>query len=397
MASADDIISKAEAILASAKKFKGDRAERHELMKQVDLLYLELEDPMDAMLRQWSFMNTATSLNMMVKMGAFEKMPKEGSITATELGALINLEPSVIVRLMRMLTSTGVIELTGEDTYAHTPKSRAYLDGAAMDFFNLCINMFGCYLTWPDYFKTRTPEELIDLRKTPYTFAYGQDGQTFYEVLTADKDRFNMFNKAMMQQEASLPTLGMFPFLSLKEEVEAEPERAFVVDIGGGRGQSLLLIQKETSALFGASSKMVLQDRPQVLDTIPQELLPNIEKMPYDFYTEQPIKNAHIYFLRRIIHNYQDNVCLTILKNIARAMGPKSRLLIGEVIVPARTQIGEDLGTYWMDMVMISIGGKERSEKEFVALLDGAGLVLHKIWPYAVGNQAMIEARLKGV
>jgi len=144
MASADDIISKAETILASAKKFKGDRAERHELMKQVDLLYLELEDPMDAMLRQWSFMNTATSLNMMVKMDAFEKMPKEGSITATELGALINLEPSVIVRLMRMLTSTGVIELTGEDTYAHTPKSRAYLNGAAMDFFNLCINMFGC-------------------------------------------------------------------------------------------------------------------------------------------------------------------------------------------------------------------------------------------------------------
>ncbi|PVH83370.1 o-methyltransferas-like protein [Cadophora sp. DSE1049] len=396
MASADDIISKAEAILASAKKFKGDRAERHDLMKQVDLLYLELEDPMDAMLRQWSFMNTATSLNMMVKMSAFEKMPKEGSITATELGALINLEPSVIVRLMRMLTSTGVIELTGEDTYAHTPKSRAYLNGAAMDFFNLCINMFGCYLTWPDYFKTRTPEELIDLRKTPYTFAYGQEGQTFYEVLTADKDRFNMFNKAMMQQEASLPTLGMFPFMSLKEEIEAEPDRAFVVDIGGGRGQSLLLIQKETT-LFGASSKMVLQDRPQVLDTIPQELLPNIEKMPYDFYTEQPIKNAHIYFLRRIIHNYQDNVCLTILKNIAAAMGPKSRLLIGEVIVPARTQIGEDLGTYWMDMVMISIGGRERSEKEFVALLDGAGLVLHKIWPYAVGNQAMIEARLKGV
>jgi hypothetical protein len=76
-------------------------------------------------------------------------------------------------------------------------------------------------------------------------------------------------------------------------------------------------------------------------------------------------------------------------------MGPTSRLLIGEVIVPARTEVGEDLSTYWMDMVMISIGGKERSEKEFVALLENAGLVLFKIWPYAVGNQAMIEARLK--
>lgn len=41
-------------------------------------------------------MNMATSLNMMVKLGAFEKMPKEGSISAAELGALINLEPSVI-------------------------------------------------------------------------------------------------------------------------------------------------------------------------------------------------------------------------------------------------------------------------------------------------------------
>lgn len=100
-----------------------------------------------------------------------------------------------------------------------------------------------------------------------------------------------MFNKAMMQQEASLPTLGMFPFTSLKEEVEAEPDRALVVDIGGGRGQSLLLIQKEIAGTFGKGSKMVLQDRPQVLDTIPQELLPGIEKMPYDFYTEQPVKS----------------------------------------------------------------------------------------------------------
>lgn len=48
MASIDDVVAKAEAILASAKKYKGDGAERYELMKQVDLLYQELGDPMDA-------------------------------------------------------------------------------------------------------------------------------------------------------------------------------------------------------------------------------------------------------------------------------------------------------------------------------------------------------------
>lgn len=50
-----DVVSKAEAILASAKKYKGDRSERYALMKEIDLLYQQLEDPMDAMLRQWTF------------------------------------------------------------------------------------------------------------------------------------------------------------------------------------------------------------------------------------------------------------------------------------------------------------------------------------------------------
>jgi hypothetical protein len=148
-----------------------------------------------------------------------------------------------------------------------------------------------CYHSWPEYFKTKTPEELIDLRKTPYSCAYGSEGKTFYEVLTATPERFNMFNKAMMQMEKNLPLLGMFPFLSLKDEVLAEPERAFIVDIGGGRGQALLAIQQETAVAFNSGSKLILQDRPVVLDSIPQELVLGIEKMPYDFYTEQPVKS----------------------------------------------------------------------------------------------------------
>jgi hypothetical protein len=151
--------------------------------------------------------------------------------------------------------------------------------------------MMTCFLGFPAYFKAKTPQDLVDLRKTPYSCAYGDEGKTFYEVLTSTPERLNMFNKAMMQMENNLPTLGMFPFSSLKEDVAAEPERAFVVDIGGGRGQSLLLINQETQSAFGTGAKMILQDRPQVLDTIPQELLSGIEKMPYDFYTEQPIRS----------------------------------------------------------------------------------------------------------
>jgi hypothetical protein len=132
----------------------------------------------------------------------------------------------------------------------------------------------------------------------PDSYANDSEGLTFYEVLTASPERLNMFNKAMMQQEAALPILGMFPFSSMKDEVEREQEaqRAFIVDIGGGRGQCLLEIQKEVLN-FSKTPRMVLQDRPIVLDSIPQEFLPGIEKMPYDYYTEQPVKSRSIFLI----------------------------------------------------------------------------------------------------
>jgi hypothetical protein len=52
-----DVVRKAEAILAAAKKYNGDRHERYQLMKQLDLLYLELEDPVDALMRQWTYVS----------------------------------------------------------------------------------------------------------------------------------------------------------------------------------------------------------------------------------------------------------------------------------------------------------------------------------------------------
>lgn len=52
-----DLVQKAEAILAAAKAYKGDRQERYELMKKLDVMYLDLEDPVDGLMRQWTFVS----------------------------------------------------------------------------------------------------------------------------------------------------------------------------------------------------------------------------------------------------------------------------------------------------------------------------------------------------
>lgn len=98
-----------------------------------------------------------------------------------------------------------------------------------------------------------------------------------------------MFNKTLVQMDETMPILGMYPFSSLKNQVEAEPDRPFIVDVGGGLGRVLMSIQKEAPAGFGA--KMILQDRPDVLDAIDPESVPHVTKMEHDFFTPQPVKS----------------------------------------------------------------------------------------------------------
>ena len=142
-------------------------------------------------------------------------------------------------------------------------------------------------MTIPEYLRTRPAQDLLDIRKTPYACVYGMEGRTFYETLSANPEHLDTFNRSMSEPG---PEYGIFPISSLKEEVEAEQDRAFVVDIGGGKGQALLHIQNETEKVFGTSAKLILQERPDVLEQIKPEELIGIETMPYDFHTEQPVK-----------------------------------------------------------------------------------------------------------
>lgn len=97
------------------------------------------------------------------------------------------------------------------------------------------------------------------------------------------------------------------------------------------------------------------------------------------------------------MHNFNDNDCKVILKQIAVAMGPTSRLLVGEFILPDQAKLGDDFTIRWMDFCMITLSGKERTQADFEELFGTAGLELVKIWPFLGPGQpqSVIEARLK--
>ena len=96
--------------------------------------------------------------------------------------------------------------------------------------------------------------------------------------------------------------------------------------------------------------------------------------------------------MRRVLRDYSDTKCIEILKHLAAAAAPDSVILISEMMIPATTGEG-DLPIVCMDMSMLNMGGKERSDKQFAEILTAAGLELTKVWE-GFGADRLLEARL---
>lgn len=152
---------------------------------------------------------------------------------------------------------------------------------------------------------THESNSILNPMQSPFSWANNAEGKSFYNFLLEHPKRLARFNKAMTTQEAQLPVLGMFPFSSLATTInKTDSQRAFIVDVAGGRGQSLLQIKKEMEA-SGVSDfgRCILQDRKPVLDAIPDDQLPGIEKMVIDFFNPQPVKRGRIpLFSSTVLH-----------------------------------------------------------------------------------------------
>lgn len=145
--------------------------------------------------------------------------------------------------------------------------------------------------------------------------------------------------------------------------------------------------------------KIIVQDLARVVDNVPPGSLPpelDIHHQVHDFWTPQPIRNATVFYMKRVLHDWPDDLCKKLLRHVVDAMAPDSRLLIGDTVMPDRVQ-REDLYCYWMDMTMLTFAGKERSEADWRELFESVGLNLVKVWKAPVGTFNMMEGRLKSV
>jgi hypothetical protein len=142
-----------------------------------------------------------------------------------------------------------------------------------------------------------------------------------------------------------------------------------VVDLGGGNGSLLSAILTRNDHLTG-----VLFEQESAIQAAKSGLggpLPRCEFVVGDFF-ESIVPGADLYLLKRVLHNYDDERVVTILRNCCEAFTANARVLIIETVIgPAN----EPSWGMMQDMVMrFIVGGKERTEEEYGVLLERAGL-----------------------
>ena len=156
--------------------------------------------------------------------------------------------------------------------------------------------------------------------------------------------------------------------------------RIMICDVGGGSGHQCSEFRKYRSDLKG---NIVTEDLPAMHSLISNrddlEKL-NITLTAHDFMEEQPVQGAKVYYLRNVIHNWNNEGSKIILSQISKVMAPDSVVVVDDVILP---QAGATWKQSSMDLAMMTmLAAMERTKEQFSRLFRDSGLHLRNVWTY---------------
>ncbi len=284
-----------------------------------------------------------------------------GPMTTETLAAQVGADPDALARLLRLLVSVGYFaqrdgewknnatsELLRDD---HPESMRAWAQFLASDWVGTIWN------------------ELPTSVRTGGSGTEAAFGLDYFDLMQQRPETGATFDAAMAA--ASRFTA---PFVCAGYDFGAFTR---VCDVGGGTGTLLASILTAFPALNG-----MVFDLPDVVAGAPAELAARgvadrCEVVGGDFFAEVP-GGSDLYVLQSIIHDWDDESAVLILSQVRTAMAPGSRALILEGIVPT-TNVAHP--SKYADLLMLVLTGKgrERTEPEYAALAERAGLRLHRV------------------
>ena len=274
----------------------------------------------------------------------------EGPQPVAKLAGATGVEASTLHRVLRALASDGVFAEEAPGLFRNTQESE-----------RLCSDQHN---GWPEFAHLFAGVFYEAVENFPEKFE-----ADFWEWLAANPTERAAFDAAMAG--------GKEPGGARLAGLDWRAGET-VVDVGGGNGALLRELLAHQPDLRGIILDLPATDRDEAA------LGDRITFVPGNFFESVP--EGDVYVLSAILHDWDDERAGAILRTVRAAATPQARLLLLEnVVLPGN----EPQGAKWLDLLMLVLGGRERTEEDWRALLEAAGFTVESV------EDGLIQARCR--
>jgi predicted O-methyltransferase YrrM len=288
---------------------------------------------------------------------------KDGPRHLADLAAATHTHAPSLHRLMLLLASAGVFAEAEGGCFRTTPMGECLRSDVPESRRAHALLLAGPL-------QQRGWTRLLEIVQT----GQGPSSQNLFPFLAKYPEEAAVFNDAMANKTAAVTQAFAAAYDCSGFST--------IVELGGGYGSLL-------GAILTANPKArgILFDLPHVAEEAQQHVLAagladRCQVVGGDFFQALPT-GADAYLLQSVIHDWDDSQSIAILRNVAEVMAPHGKLLLIEMVVPdhvsespwSQVVAGSDLN------MLVSTGGRERSEAEYRRLFEAAGFELSKIIP----------------
>ncbi|KAK4228090.1 O-methyltransferase-domain-containing protein [Podospora fimiseda] len=326
----------------------------------------------------------------------------DGKATIAEVAEKAGMDQDRTGRVLKFLSTHRIFEqVQGEpDTFKHTALSAVFARDA--DFHAMAYMQMDDGLKASSETSTMIARSPLAADHEHHSAFHQRFGISLYTYLEQYPNKAKQFAQAMSgwsHIDSQITYLSnSYPWASIGQ--------GHVVDVGGGSGHISMALARQFPFL-----RFTVQDisKTQMLSQADMDLSDlgsgRVTFQQHDFFQPQPVRDASVFLLRQVLHNYNDADAVKILSALVPALEgcpSTTRLLINDIVLP-----GSDSGTGAVSKyeehhlrqvdfsMMVALGAKQRSKLDFDQLLKKSDkrFEIMNVWrnPLGIG---LVEVRL---
>ncbi|EEP75423.1 predicted protein [Uncinocarpus reesii 1704] len=292
-------------------------------------------------------------------------VPPDGQISISEIAKKCNISEEVLARILRQAMTYEVFHEPKEGFISHTAASREIprLSPLLSYQLDVCLPSTLSLLDWLEGERSKE-------HKSAFQIAHSTK-DTWWSYAEKRPDLIQNYGRYMALITNGGPhdvnhVVSGFAWETLGN--------AIVIDVGGADGFVGVALARACPHLT-----VIVQDSPNLKENaeakIPSKLKNRVFFAPHSFFEPQSAMGSHadVFLLRHILHDWEDDDCLIILRHLIRCMKPSARIIVAEQVFgnPGKIDKHTERTMRALDMqMMVQFGSKERTLGDWESLFS---------------------------